>query len=81
MRRRTIAFVVAAALIGGGPGASASTASSSGTAHASCKRATIGGKRKCVARGQYCSRSHQSDYRRYGYSCSRRDRNRRYHLK
>jgi hypothetical protein len=81
MRNRTIAALVAAAFIGGVPAASASPSSSSGsTAHASCKSATIGGHHKCIARGQYCSRSHQSDYRRYGYSCSRRDRNGRYHL-
>jgi hypothetical protein len=81
MRKRTIAFFVAAALIGGAPAASASTASSSGaTAHASCTRATIGGKHKCIARGQFCARRYQRDYRRNGYSCSRRDRRGRYHL-
>jgi hypothetical protein len=78
MRNRTIAALVAAAFIGGVP--AASSASPSAPAHASCKSATIGGHHKCIARGQYCSRSHQRDYQRYGYSCSKRDRNGRYHL-
>jgi curli biogenesis system outer membrane secretion channel CsgG len=81
MRKRTIALIAAAAFIGGVPaGAAAASSTSGATAHASCKSATIGGHHKCIARGQYCARSHQRDYRRYGYSCSRRDRNGRYHL-
>jgi hypothetical protein len=45
-----------------------------------CKRAKIGGQTKCIARGQFCARSYQRDYRRYGFSCSYVDRNGRYHL-
>ena len=82
MRNRTIAALVAAAFIGGVPAASSASpsASTGAPAHASCKNATIGGHHKCIARGQYCSRSHQRDYQRYGYSCSKRDRNGRYHM-
>lgn len=46
-----------------------------------CKKAKIGGKRKCIAAGQFCSRQYERDYNKYGYSCSKRDKNGRYHLK
>ena len=81
MRNRTIVLAISAALIGGVPAASATASHSSGpVAQASCRSATIGGHHKCIARGQYCARRFQRDYRRYGYSCNRRDRNGRYHL-
>lgn len=47
---------------------------------ASCKKATIGGKSKCIQRGQFCTRAYQRDYKRYGFSCSKRDASGRYHL-
>lgn len=50
------------------------------TASAACTRAKIGGQSKCIGRGQFCARSHRKDYRRYGLSCTKRDRNGRYHL-
>jgi hypothetical protein len=40
-------------------------------------RPRVGGR---PARGQYCARAHQSDYKRYGFSCSKRDKNGRSHL-
>lgn len=43
--------------------------------------ATIGGQHKCIARGQYCARRYQRDYRRYGLSCSNLDYRGRYHLR
>jgi hypothetical protein len=74
--RRIAAAIAALALVGAAP-----TASSADPAvHAACTSARIGGQHKCIARGQFCARSHQRDYRRYGYSCSKRDRNGRYHL-
>jgi hypothetical protein len=42
--------------------------------------AVIGGKSKCIARGQFCARRYAIQYRRYGLSCTRLDRNGRYHL-
>jgi hypothetical protein len=51
------------------------------TGHASCKYATIGGQRKCIARGQFCAKAKQRDYLRYGLSCSKRDYNGRWHLR
>jgi hypothetical protein len=51
------------------------------TAQIACKNAIIGGKKKCIAAGQFCARKHQADYKKYGYSCSKKDKNGRYHLK
>lgn len=84
MGRRTSALLAAGSLLlPGAPlvatAASARTAHSIG-AHMACKRATIGGKSKCIARGQFCARAHARDYRRYGLSCTKRDANGRYHL-
>ncbi|MDO8187359.1 hypothetical protein Q5424_21920 [Conexibacter sp. JD483] len=50
-------------------------------AQIACKRATIGGQSRCIAAGQFCARAYERDYNRYGYSCSNRDRNGRYHLR
>jgi hypothetical protein len=56
------------------------TATAAPQAHVACSYAKIGGQRRCIAAGQFCARSYQRDYKRYGYSCSKRDRNGRYHL-
>jgi hypothetical protein len=79
--RRRLALLLAAGALAAVP--VASTAAHAGTvpgAHAACTSATIGGAHKCIARGQFCARSHARDYRRYGLSCTKRDRNGRYHL-
>jgi hypothetical protein len=79
MRRLASTLLAVAALTGGAvlaPGA----ADGAYTAHAACKSAKIGGKSKCIARGQFCARAHAKDYRRYGLSCTKKDRNGRYHL-
>jgi hypothetical protein len=44
------------------------------------KHAIIGGEHKCLRRGQYCARSRDREYHRYGYHCHTRDRNGDYHL-
>jgi erythromycin esterase-like protein len=78
MRRRMLALLGALALVGAAPAAAPVAAH---TAHVSCKQATIGGQSKCIARGQFCAHRYRSDYRRYGFSCSSRDHNGRYHLR
>jgi hypothetical protein len=45
-----------------------------------CEKAKIGGKTKCIAAGQFCARANQKDYKKHGYSCSKKDKNGRYHL-
>ena len=80
MRNRVLLLATAVALATGGGAAAARAADAPPLAHVACKQAKIGGQSKCIARGQFCSRSNQSDYRRYGFSCSKRDANGRYHL-
>jgi hypothetical protein len=76
--RRTVAVVAASVgLVAAAPAAQAPAK----TAHAACSYAKIGGKRKCIARGQYCARRYQRDYRRRGLSCSKLDYRGRYHLR
>jgi len=31
--------------------------------------AVVGGEEKCLGTGQFCSRTYQSTYRRYGFAC------------
>lgn len=81
-RNKHIAAIFAAFVLALGLGAAAPAfAADSPTAQIACKRATIGGVRKCIAAGQFCARRYESDYNRYGYTCSKRDKNGRYHLK
>jgi hypothetical protein len=75
-RRLATAFAVLA--IAAAAPAASSTASP--LAHSACTSATIGGKHKCIARGQFCAHRYASQYRRYGFRCTRRDANGRYHL-
>ncbi len=78
MRRFIVGGIAALGLLGAAPVvAPAKPASPVIT----CKQAIIGGQSKCIARGQYCARSHASDYRRYGLSCTKQDVNGRYHLR
>lgn|GEM_PF-2075386 len=79
-RRWAVALIASASLVASAP--AASVASSQGpTAYAACTKAKIGGQRKCIARGQYCTRAYQRDYKRYGLSCTKRDARGRYHLR
>ncbi len=69
---------VGAGAAAGSPSASHAAAPVAQTA---CMRARIGGRRKCIARGQYCARRYERDYERYGFTCSKRDRRGRWHLR
>ncbi|MDA0161301.1 hypothetical protein OM076_13570 [Solirubrobacter ginsenosidimutans] len=79
MRRLLIAALAATALATAAP-ALAAPASDAPVAHIACTSAKIGGQSKCIARGQYCARAHKRNYKRYGFSCSKRDNRGRYHL-
>ncbi len=83
MRRRLTGAVVAAMLAAAIPGLGAASAAPTAApmAQTACVHARIGGQRKCIARGQYCARRYERDYERYGYSCSKRDRRGRWHLR
>jgi hypothetical protein len=80
MKKYAAALAASLALVGAVP--AASSMASAPVAHASCTYARIAGQTKCIARGQYCSRTRRAmrDYRRYGLSCTKRDANGRYHL-
>jgi hypothetical protein len=81
--KRTLALVVAVATIAAGVVADSSASRSSApTAHAArCKYVKIGGKRRCLAPGKFCTRQWEKTYRRHGFTCSYLDRNDRYHLR
>jgi hypothetical protein len=62
----------------GSPAAPASAMAkscSSGYTHA-----VIRGAHKCLRRGQFCARSADRQYHRYGYHCHKRDARGNYHL-
>jgi hypothetical protein len=93
MRRIILLAVVALMALGGTANAAgqgmkhattqtANVAAAPPVAHASCTRARILGKRKCIARGQFCTHSRRAnrDYHRYGLHCGKRDANGNYHL-
>jgi hypothetical protein len=85
MRSRLASLVAVIALLAPAPAVAlvAQTAPSAQTAKtcsAGFKHAVIHGKQKCLRRGEFCTRKYQRDYKRYGYSCTKRDRNGRYHL-
>jgi hypothetical protein len=67
--RRTAALLGGIALAVAMPTA---TSTAAPVARIACTHATIGGQSKCIARGQFCSRSHASQYRRYGFKCAKR---------
>lgn len=71
----------AVALGGGVPVATSASAAQSPTAVAArCTYGKINGHRKCLKRGEYCSRSAEKQYEKYGFTCSKRDRRGRWHL-
>jgi hypothetical protein len=77
MNRRIAGLLAALALIAAAPGAQAAAGDrpTSVTAAKSCssgyRHAVIGGKQKCLRAGQFCAHRYDSQYRRYGYRCTR----------
>ena len=56
--------------------------SSASTVHsAGCTYVKIGGQRRCLAAGKFCTRQWEKPYRQHGFSCSYLDRNDRYRLR
>lgn len=85
MRRTLLAGLVALAFAATGAAPAISNAPTHNNAMAKpCssgwKHAVIGGTHKCLRRGQFCARSRDSDYHRYGYHCHKRDARGNYHL-
>jgi hypothetical protein len=79
-RRALLALAAAVGLLAVAPAATPA-APTAQPSLVTCKRATIGGQHKCIARGQFCAVRYASQYRRYGLSCAYRDANGRYHLR
>ena len=74
--RRIAALVTASAALAFIPATSGATASPpiaaiSKTCSGGYTHGVIGGSHKCLRRGQYCARSRDRDYHRYGYHCHR----------
>jgi hypothetical protein len=82
MRRRAVALLAALSILAAAPAIGVS-ASASPAIHKACVHATILGKSKCIAKGQYCTHTSAAnhDYHKYGYHCGKRDSNGRYHLR
>jgi hypothetical protein len=88
MKRRLTALAVAAAIVGAAPAVAPVDRAPSlapPAAHAkSCSpgyvHARLSWGHKCLRRGQFCKRSADREYHRYGFHCHRRDRRGNYHL-
>jgi hypothetical protein len=85
--RRAAAILAATCSIGlggtttlGAISASAHTPVAALAQTASCVYGKIGGVRKCLRAGEYCARRYQRQYRRYGFTCSKRDDRGDWHL-
>jgi hypothetical protein len=62
LRRSVIGLAITGALAFGAPVTVAESAKPSPQVTISCTNATIGGKHKCLKRGQFCQRLYQHDY-------------------
>jgi hypothetical protein len=88
MKRHLAAIAATVALFGAAPAVSpvviGSPVSPATAIAKSCssgyKHAVISGAHKCLRRGQFCARSSDKQYHRYGFHCHKRDANGSYHL-
>lgn len=88
MSKKLAAVISAVALAGAAPAVTPAVARSAtqptAVAAKSCSRGftqgTINGQSKCLRRGEYCAHAADSQYRRYGYRCVKRDAYGSYHL-
>jgi hypothetical protein len=88
MSRKLVALVLALGLIGAAPAVVPASTPADGPrialAAKGCSRgyapARIGGESKCLRRGQFCAKRYDSQYRRHGFQCTKRDARGNYHL-
>ena len=79
---RPVGLLAALALLGAAPAVSIATGTGPDAVSAkTCHHGTIAGHGKRLCTGQRCARRYKRQYRRYGFSCSKRDRRGRYHLR
>lgn len=86
MNRRHLALLLVAGVLAGLPataparGTDSPQAISAKSCSSGWKHAVIGGQHKCLRRGQFCARRHDSQYHRYGFHCHKLDNKGNYHL-
>jgi hypothetical protein len=86
MFKRRLALLLAAGALAGLPAAAPAqrTASpravSAKTCSGSYTHAVIGGKHKCLRRGQFCARRYKRQYPHYGFRCNKQDARGNWHL-
>jgi hypothetical protein len=87
MTRMFIAALLSLALVGTGAAAPAASsghhlrlAAAAKPCSSGYRHAVIGGAHKCLRRGQFCARSRDRGYHRYGFHCHTRDSRGSYHL-
>jgi hypothetical protein len=84
--RRLLAVVCTAGVLAAPPAVAAGRAATGVPAviakscSGSYTHAVIGGKHKCLRRGQYCAHARDREYHRYGFHCHKRDGRGDYHL-
>src|SRR5207248_5999636 len=83
MRQRLMVVIACLGLAGTIPAIPADGAQaprSGATAASACVYGTVAGQRKCLRRGEYCSRRYERDYERYGFRCTKLDSRGSWHL-
>jgi hypothetical protein len=80
MRSRVVAVLIGLGLGTAPVPVVAAAAKRSPKASIACVYGRIGGRTKCLARGEFCARRYERQYERYGFSCSKLDRRGNWHL-
>jgi hypothetical protein len=87
MLKRRLALLLVAGSLAGLPAAEAPAqplsspqAISAHTCTGGRVHARIGGKHKCLQRGQFCARGYKRQYPRYGFRCNKQDARGNWHL-
>ena len=81
MSRKLVAVALAIGFAGAAPAvAPAHPSHVAKTCSAGFVHGVIGGRQKCLRRGEFCAHRYNSQYHRYGYRCVRRDARGNYHL-
>ena len=79
-RTRLLAVALVAAAAASAPGAVAPPAAAAKPCSSGWVHAALPWGHKCLRRGQFCKRSGDRSYHRYGYHCHTQDTRGNYHL-
>jgi hypothetical protein len=69
--RKMLAGLLVTVAVGGGL-AAIPTVAVAKSCHAGYVHAVIGGKQKCLRRGEFCAHRYSNQYHRYGFNCVRK---------